>query len=44
MFAYCEYVNKELAESAIRNLNDTELKKRIVKVAYKNNTNNNNDA
>lgn len=37
MFAYCEYINKDLAESAVRNLNETELKKRIVKVAFKNN-------
>ena len=35
MFAYCEYTTKELAESAIRNLNGTELKKRIVKVAFR---------
>ena len=39
MFAYCAYVAKELAESAVRNLNETELKKRIVKVVYKNNNN-----
>ena len=39
MFAYCEYVTKELADSAVRNLNETELKKRIVKVVYKNNNN-----
>lgn len=40
MFAYCHYLTPSLANSAIRNLNGAELKKRIVKVGYKKNIEN----
>ena len=30
-FAFCDYATKELAEAAIRNLNGTELKSKLIR-------------